>query len=89
MGMPDLIPYTLEGLYRRCNGPERPVVLIRQLPKQPTSVTVAGQSRVVTSRRVVIPAIITGNVSIRDLAGVPGTTDQKSRAEALAFEELV
>jgi hypothetical protein len=89
MGMPDLIPYTLEGLYRRCNGPERPVVLIRQLPKQASSVTVAGQSRVVTSRRVVIPAIITGNVSIRDLAGVPGTTDQKSRAEALAFEELV
>ena len=89
MGMPDLIPYTLEGLYRRCNGPERPVVLIRQLPKQASSFTVAGQSRVVTSRRVVIPAIITGNVSIRDLAGVPGTTDQKSRAEALAFEELV
>ena len=89
MGMPDLIPYTLEGLYRRCNGPERPVVLIRELPKQASSFTVAGQSRVVTSRRVVIPAIMTGNVSIRDLAGVPGTTDQKSRAEALAFRELV
>ena len=85
MGMPDLIPYTLEGLYRRCNGPERPVVLIRHIPKQGGS----GQARVITSRRVVIPAIMTGTVSIRDLAGVPGTTGQKSRAEALAFQELV
>ncbi len=85
MGMPDLIPYTVEGLYRYCEGAERPVVVIRHLPKQATGT----QIRVITSRRTVIPAIITGTYSNRDLAGTPGTTDAKNRGEALAFEELV
>ena len=54
-------------------------------PKQASE----SQVRVMTSQRTVIPAIITGNISIRDLAGVPGTTDQKTRGEALALQELV
>jgi hypothetical protein len=85
MGLPDLLPYTVEGLYRYCEGSERPLVILRHLPKQASG----SQVRVMTSQRTVIPAIITGNISIRDLAGVPGTTDQKTRGEALALQELV
>jgi hypothetical protein len=85
MGLPDVIPYTVEGLYRLCNGPERPVVILRNLPKQGSG----SQVRVITARDDVIPAQITGTATIRDVAGVPGTDSAKSRGEALAFTELV
>jgi len=85
MGLPDLLPYTVEGLYRYCEGAERPVVVLRHLPKQASGT----QVRVITSRRQVIPAIMTGTVTIRDLAGIPGTTSAKKRGEAVAFTELV
>jgi hypothetical protein len=85
MGLPDLLPYTVEGLYRYCEGAERPLVVLRHLPKQASGT----QVRVITSRRQVIPAIMTGTVTIRDLAGIPGTTSAKKRGEAVAFTELV
>lgn len=85
MGIPDVLPYTVEGLYRLCNGPERPVVLLRQIPKQGG----LNASRVITGRDKVIAAQITGNVTIRDVAGVPGTDSAKQRGEAVALREIV
>ena len=85
MGIPDVLPHTVEGLYRLCNGPERPVVLLRQIPKQGA----LQSARVITGRAKVIPAQITGNVTVRDVAGVPGTDSAKQRGEAVAFREIV
>jgi hypothetical protein len=85
MAAPDVLPYTVEGLYRLCNGPEIPVVYLRQMEKQGAG----SQVRLLTCRTDVIPAIMTGQTTIRDTAGVPGNIDAKTRGEALTITEIV
>jgi len=82
--VPEAIPYSAEGLFRYCNG-ERPIALITNLPRQGSG----AQSQVVVGRWRVIPAQITGTATVRDVAGMHGTPDEKKRMEALALRELV
>jgi hypothetical protein len=85
MGAPDVLPYTVEGLYRLCNGAERPVVYLRRMIRQSSG----SQVRILTCRTDVLPAVINGTATVRDAAGVPGTLDAKTRGEAVTLLEIV
>jgi hypothetical protein len=85
MGAAEMMPYTAEGIYRLCNGAERPIVYLRCLTKQGSG----AQVRVTSGRWRVIPAQITGTATLREVTGLPCTTSEKMRSEALALREIV
>ena len=82
--VPEVVPYSAEGLYRYCNG-ERPVVIMPCMPRQGSG----DQNRVISGHWKVIPVQITGTATIRDVAGTRCTTSEKVRGEAIACVEIV
>ncbi len=82
--VPEVVPYSAEGLFRYCNG-ERPVVIMPCLPRQ-----ASGQDRrILVGRQKCIPALITGSATIRDVSGMSCTTTELKRGEAIALRELI
>jgi len=81
----DAIPFSTEGMHRHQNGSERPVVVVPRFDRQGSG----SQQRTITGRYRIIPALCTGNHTIRHVQGLTDDSNHSVRGESLSFVELV